>query len=135
VEQGIATHREVAEVPVFPVSSPLGEGEGSCVVMFKAGMNITEAELIEHCQRNMSYFMVSRYVNFFSDMPRSGTHTVEKYKLQREAQADLNAYRDREKAGIVLRRKYPVADPRSSGRCLPCVIPNAPRESRTPACR
>lgn len=104
VEQGLANHPGVADVAVFPVSSPLGEDEVACTVIRKAGATVTEAELIEHCQRNMSYFMVPRYVKFVTDMPRSGTHKVEKYKLQKEAQADLNAYWDREKAGITLRR-------------------------------
>ena len=105
VEQGIVNHPAVADVAAFPVSSPLGEDEVACAVIRRAGMNVTEAELIEHCQKNMSYFMVPRYIKFVADMPRSGTHKVEKYKLQKEAQADLNAWWDREKAGIVIRRK------------------------------
>jgi crotonobetaine/carnitine-CoA ligase len=104
VEQGIVNHPGVADVAVFPVSSPLGEDEVACTVIRKADSKVSEFELIEHCQRNMSYFMVPRYVKFVADMPRSGTHKVEKYKLQKEAQAALDAYWDREKAGIVLRR-------------------------------
>jgi crotonobetaine/carnitine-CoA ligase len=105
VEQGIVNHPAVADVAAFPVSSPLGEDEVACAVIRRGDMHVTEAELIEHCQKNMAYFMVPRYIRFVADMPRSGTHKVEKYKLQKEAQAELDAWWDREKAGIVLRRK------------------------------
>ena len=48
--------------------------------------------------------MVPRYLRFVDDLPRSATHKVEKHRLQKEAQAALAEWWDREAAGIVLRR-------------------------------
>jgi crotonobetaine/carnitine-CoA ligase len=104
VEQVISTHPSVGEAAVFALSSPLGEDEVAAAVIPIAGTMVTEVELIKHCQGNMSYFMVPRYIRFVSDLPRSGTHKVEKYKLRQKAEADRDLYWDREKAGVVVKR-------------------------------
>ncbi len=104
VEQAIVSHPAVADAAVFPVSSALGEDDVAAAVVRGPGASLTEAELIEHCQRNMAYFMVPRYIRFMEDLPRSPTHKVEKYKLQQEAKSALASYWDRDTAGIVLRR-------------------------------
>jgi crotonobetaine/carnitine-CoA ligase len=104
VEQAIVSHGGVADVAVFPVSSALGEDEVAAAVVRRPGAGTTEADLIEHCQRNMAYFMVPRFIRFMDDLPRSPTHKVLKYALQEEAKAAPELYWDREKAGIVLRR-------------------------------
>ena len=104
VEQTIVSHPAVADVAVFPVSSPLGEEEVAVAVVLVQGAKLEEAALIEHYQRNMAYFMVPRYVGFVKDLPRNALHKVEKYKLQKDAQDTLGTYWDREAMGIVLRR-------------------------------
>jgi len=104
VEQAIVSHAAVADVAVFPVSTPLGEDEVAAAIVLAEGARLTEAEVIAHCQRNLAYFMVPRYLRFLADLPRSATHKVEKHKLQKEAQAELGSWWDREAAGIVLRR-------------------------------
>lgn len=104
VEQAMVSHPGVADVAVFPVSSPQGEDEVAAAVVRARGEPVSETELIEHCQRNLSYFMVPRYLSFMDDLPRSPTHKVEKHTLQKHAQAALEGFWDREAAGIVLRR-------------------------------
>ena len=49
----------------------------------------------------MSYFMVPRYLKIRSEIPKTGTLRIEKYKLREEGTA--NAI-DRVKLGIKLRR-------------------------------
>ncbi len=104
VEQVIQTHDAVQDTAVFAVSSPLGEDEVAASVVLREGKSVTPAELIEHCRRNMSYFMVPRYIRFAPDLPRSPTHKVEKYKLRKEAEENRALYWDREEAGIVIKR-------------------------------
>lgn len=104
VEQAVCSHPGVAEAAAFPMTSPLSEDEVAVAIIAMPGTTVSEAEVIEHCQLNVSYFMVPRYIRFVRDLPRSGTHKVEKYKLKQEAEADRSLYWDREEAGMVVRR-------------------------------
>lgn len=105
VEQILATHASVADVAVFPVQSEMSEEEVCAAIVFRDGMKATEAELIEHCRVNMAYFMVPRYLQILSELPRTLTQKVEKYKLKERADVDTSVLWDREKAGIVIRRE------------------------------
>ena len=60
--------------------------------------------LLEHCSRNLSYFMVPRYVQILDALPRTLSEKIEKYKLRQAAEADLDALWDRERAGIEVAR-------------------------------
>jgi crotonobetaine/carnitine-CoA ligase len=73
-------------------------------VVLRDGQSLSEAGLIEHCQENMAYFMVPRFIEFVADLPKTMTEKVEKYKLKADAEQRLAAVWDREKAGIVLKR-------------------------------
>jgi crotonobetaine/carnitine-CoA ligase len=48
--------------------------------------------------------MVPRYVQVAEEMPMTLSQKVEKYKLRREAESDLSALWDRERAGITIAR-------------------------------
>ncbi len=104
VEQVVVSHPAVADAAVFPVSSPLGEEEVAVAVVLSAGMALSEPELIEHCRRNMAYFMVPRYVRILADLPRNALHKVEKYKLREQTQAILESCWDRDRAGVTITR-------------------------------
>ena len=88
----------------FPVQSEMSEEEVCAAVVFREGKQSTEAELIEHCRINMAYFMVPRYLRILTELPRTLTQKVEKYKLKEQADADPSLLWDRDKAGIVIRR-------------------------------
>jgi crotonobetaine/carnitine-CoA ligase len=104
VEQMILRHEAVVDVAAFPVSSEMSEDEVMVCVVVKPGSTLDEPTLIEHCQSNMSYYMVPRYVAFRPDLPRNASEKVMKYQLRSEAEAQLATLWDREKAGIKLRR-------------------------------
>ncbi len=61
-------------------------------------------ELIQYCAANMAYFMVPRYVRWVSDLPRTLSHKVQKFKLQEESEADRSSLWDRDAAAVVLSR-------------------------------
>lgn len=104
VEQVIMSHPAVADVAVYPLASEMGEDEVATSIVLRAGATLTEASLIEFCRNNMAYFMVPRFVQFLSDLPRNFSQKIEKYKLKAAAEADRTALWDREKAGIKITR-------------------------------
>jgi len=104
VEQMILMHPAVLDVAAFPVLSEHTEDEVMVSVVRRDGATLTEAELVQHCNDNMAYFMVPRYVEFMPQLPKTMTEKIEKYKLKQDAQARLSEIWDREKSGIVVKR-------------------------------
>ncbi|MEO8296864.1 MAG: AMP-binding protein [Burkholderiales bacterium] len=104
VEQVIAQHPAVEVAAAFPVRTADGDEEvGACLVL-RPGETLSEAALIEHCNRNMAYFMVPRYVQVLAELPMTINQKVEKFKLKQAMETALDAVWDRERAGIVLKR-------------------------------
>ena len=60
--------------------------------------------LLAHCNSNLAYFMVPRYIAIAQDMPMTLSQKIEKYKLRQQAEADLDAFWDRERAGVQVTR-------------------------------
>ena len=104
VEQMILRHPAVQDVAAFPVASELSEDEVMVSVVVRPDRQLDEAALIEHCQVNMAYYMVPRYVEFRADLPRNASEKVMKYQLRADAEKKLASLWDREKAGIKVRR-------------------------------
>jgi len=98
VEAAINTHPYVRESAVFAAPSDVSEDDVMAIVVLRDGANLSEAAFIEHCEANMPYFWVPRYVRFtHADLPRTPTNKVEKYKLRQQGiTADTW---DRQKAG------------------------------------
>ena len=76
----------------------VSEDEVMVSVVPREGVSLSEASLIEHCRDNMAYFMVPRFVEIVSELPKTMTEKVEKYKLRQAAEARLGQIWDREKA-------------------------------------
>jgi crotonobetaine/carnitine-CoA ligase len=104
VEQIIATHSDVAAAAVFPVATQTNDEEVAAVVVRKPGTKLDELAIVEHCQRNMAYFMVPRYIQFKDELPTTMSQKVEKFKLRQELEGALSLAWDREAAGVVLQR-------------------------------
>lgn len=106
VEEVIRTHPAVGDVAVYPVHADTSEDEVAATITLRAdgASAFSHASLLEHCSRNLAYFMVPRYVQIVDEMPRTLSQKIEKYKLRREAEADLSLLWDREQAGIVVSR-------------------------------
>jgi crotonobetaine/carnitine-CoA ligase len=104
VEQIVLRHQAVAAVAAFAVRSEHGEDEVMVSVVTRPEATLSESSLIEHCDRNMPYFMVPRFVEFVDALPVNMSAKVEKYKLRAAAEARLAEIWDRERAGIIVRR-------------------------------
>jgi crotonobetaine/carnitine-CoA ligase len=104
VEQLIALHPAVATVAAFPVATPQNDEEVGVVIVRRPNMTIGEVALIEHCQGNMAYFMVPRYIQFRDALPTTVSQKVEKFRLRADFECDLSLVWDREASGLVLTR-------------------------------
>ena len=72
------------------------------VVVLKEGEALSEVELIEWCEPRMAYFAIPRYIAFRTDLPKTPSERVEKYKLKTEG-VTADCW-DREAAGIKLKK-------------------------------
>ncbi len=102
VESIVSSHPAVLESCVVGVPSDLGEEEVKAVVVLKDDLVATEEELIRWCEPRMAYFAIPRYIAIRSELPKTPSERVEKFKLKQEGiTADCW---DREEAGIELQR-------------------------------
>ncbi|MET0457375.1 MAG: AMP-binding protein [Mycobacterium sp.] len=102
VELVVNAHPEVAESAAIAVPSEVGEDEVMVFVVVKPGAQLSQLDLITHCDGRMPYFAVPRYVEFRDELPKTPTHRIEKYRLRQEGlSADTW---DRERSGFELTR-------------------------------
>lgn len=84
VEREINAHPAVLESGAFGVPSELGEDDVMAVVVLKEGQTVTPEELVDHCRKRMAKFMVPRYFEFRDELPKTGTHRVQKSLLKQQ---------------------------------------------------
>jgi carnitine-CoA ligase len=102
VEAVINANPAVLESCIVGVPSDVGEEDVKAVVVLKDGQQLSEVELIEWCEPRMAYFAIPRYIAFRSDLPKTPSERVEKYKLKKEG-VTADCW-DREEAGIKLKK-------------------------------
>ena len=105
VEEAIRSHADVEDVAVYPVKAETSEDEVAVSVILKPGATLDEEGLVRHCNRNLAYFMVPRFVDIVTEFPRTPNSKIEKHKLRAQAEADLTAIWDRERVGLVVTRE------------------------------
>ncbi len=81
VEAGIERHHDVLTCAVIGVPSELTEDDVMACVVLRAHAPPDPAALVDHCVGEMAAFMVPRYIRFLSDLPRTPTDKVEKFRL------------------------------------------------------
>ncbi|SDR57983.1 crotonobetaine/carnitine-CoA ligase [Rhizobiales bacterium GAS113] len=112
VELSVAKHPAVAEAVAVAAPSELGEDEVRVLVMLRDGHSLQPEDLLQHCYRQMAYFMVPRYIDIVEDFPRTSTAKVEKYKI-RAAGLGSDTW-DREAAGWKVTRNGLVPPPNAT---------------------
>ncbi len=50
----------------------------------ESARNALEAELVAHCQAGLPKYMYPRWVNFLSDLPKTATGKIQRYRLRKE---------------------------------------------------
>lgn len=102
VERVINEYPEVYESAVVAVPSELTEDEIKAVVVPREGRTVDPEQLTRFLIDRLPYFMVPRYLEFASELPKTPTQKIHKHVL-RERGVTTDVW-DREAAGIVLRR-------------------------------
>jgi crotonobetaine/carnitine-CoA ligase len=102
VEQEINAHPDVLECAVIPVASVETEQEVMAVVVPKPGRVIAPEALITFLEPRMAYFMVPRYIEFVTELPKTPTGKIQKFGL-RERGLTPSTW-DRTAAGMKLKR-------------------------------
>ena len=84
VEQIVLRHPDVAEAAAVAVPSPLGEDELKLVIVPRQGAQLTELGLLHWCAREMPYFMVPRFIELRTELPRTPTQKIRKVDLRQD---------------------------------------------------
>lgn len=102
IERVINDHPKVLEAAIIGVPSELSEEEVLAVVILKEGETVAPEELLEFCQTRMAHFAIPRYIRYVTELPRTPSQRVEKYKLRSEGITSDTW--DRERAGYQVKR-------------------------------
>ncbi|MDA9496919.1 crotonobetainyl-CoA:carnitine CoA-transferase [Bradyrhizobium sp. CCBAU 11357] len=102
VEQIILAHPAVAACAVYPLPSKLGEDEVAAAILLEPGQLLEPVDIIRHCEGQIAYFAIPRYVRIVSEMPLTENGKIRKGALQ-QAGVTTETW-DREAAGIRIRR-------------------------------
>jgi carnitine-CoA ligase len=84
VESGVRSHPSVADCAVVGVRADqdAGEDEVMAFVVLKEGAQLQPGELLTWCNRSLPAFMVPRYFEFLTALPRTATEKVRKKELR-----------------------------------------------------
>lgn len=102
VEQTIQSHPAVATCAIYPLPSELGEDEVAAAILFEPGQSLQPLDVIRHCEGQIAYFAIPRYVRIVSEMPLTENGKIKKGVL-RDAGVTSDTW-DREAAGIRVQR-------------------------------
>ncbi len=86
LERLINMHPEVVEAAVIGVPSELGEEEIKAFVVRQPGSSLTPADFIAWCEEKMARYMVPRYLEWVTELPKTPTQRIQKYKLKQQVQ-------------------------------------------------
>ncbi|MFN0042278.1 MAG: AMP-binding protein [Alphaproteobacteria bacterium] len=78
----MATHPSIAECAAVGVPSPLGEDDVKLVAAPKEGAELDPAEIHDFATRRMARFMVPRYIEIVTRLPRSELGKIESLRLK-----------------------------------------------------
>ncbi len=89
VEVGVSTYPGIAEVAAVPVPSDSGvDHEIKAWVVPEGGTEIDCVKLLEHCAATMPHFMVPRYFELTTELPKSPSAKIQKYLLRERGNTD-----------------------------------------------
>ena len=84
VEEVICTHPAVHEVAVIGVPDEKWGESVKAVVVLRAGVRTTAAELVEHCQRNLASYKKPSSVDFLAELPKNAYGKILKRELREQ---------------------------------------------------
>jgi len=101
VEAEILQHPAVADASVVATHSTASEDEVLAFVVLQDGSTLDHMELAEFLVPRLPHFMVPRFIEFVTELPRTPTGKVRKVELREKG---IGPYTwDREAAGLILK--------------------------------
>jgi fatty-acyl-CoA synthase len=88
VEDTLFSHPAVAEVAVIGVPDERWGETVMALVVLQSGAEVNEAELIEYCRGRMAHYKCPRRVEIRTDLARTATGKLQKFKLREPYWAD-----------------------------------------------
>jgi crotonobetaine/carnitine-CoA ligase len=82
IEAVLQAHADVLEAAAVGVPSALGDEDVLVCVVLRPGADLREEELWRHCQGRMAAYMIPRYIEIHSALPRTPTAKVAKAELR-----------------------------------------------------
>ncbi|KAK6127512.1 hypothetical protein DH2020_038756 [Rehmannia glutinosa] len=83
VEAILYRHSAIVEAAVVAMPHPKwGESPCAFVTLRKTPAAVNEAEIIQHCRRNLPGFMVPKKVEFMEELPKTPTGKIQKFQLR-----------------------------------------------------
>lgn len=115
VEQAVNGHEAVLESAAFGVPSELEEEEVMVAVVARSGAHVDPEELAAHCAERLPGFMVPRYYEVLSELPKTSTGKRAKHQLRERGEHGITADTwDREGPGAAS-NPHPSPAHRASG--------------------
>ncbi len=102
VEREINAHPDVLETAVIPVAAEVTEQEVMAVIVPKPGCHPAPEALIAFLNDRLPYFMVPRYLEFATELPKTPTGKIRKFAL-RERGITVATW-DRAQAAVPLKK-------------------------------
>ncbi|QPF87310.1 ATP-dependent acyl-CoA ligase [Bradyrhizobium genosp. L] len=102
VEQVLLRHPAIATCAIYPLPSELGEDEVAAAIQLEPGHMLDAIDVVRHCEGQMAYFAIPRFVRIVTDLPLTENGKIKKVAL-REAGRTADTW-DRDAAGYKLRR-------------------------------
>ena len=82
IEGVLEEHPSIKEAAVIGVPDEIRDEAVKAFILPEPGMQITEAEVVEYCEKNMAAFKVPTIIEFVDDFPRTCSMKIEKKLLK-----------------------------------------------------
>ncbi|KAK1961220.1 AMP-binding enzyme [Colletotrichum sublineola] len=89
VEAAMAEHPGVVDVAVIGVPDQLWGEAGRAFIIASPGLQLTHADMVEHCRSRIARYKVPREIVLVGELPRTGSGKVQKHLLREDSTARL----------------------------------------------
>ena len=84
LESILSSHEVILECASIPVPSELGEDEVKVVIAPREGVTLEFSEIMKFCEEKMPKFMIPRYIELVTEIPKLPNEKVDKERLKKE---------------------------------------------------